>query len=273
MVGRPLFVRNHEADDLDSPGAARNGGVRRGFAARPGWMPRFATGGNRSRRVVATVAGTCVCGVAAGLSLAFLVPHGQTDHPAAASGVQPAVTGLPGKPVSQAVAPVPSHSPARPGQPTAKPAGRVTGVTADGIARSALTPAASAKGAVAAWYKGSGGRYLVLVTRQSAAAMQAGGVKLYAAARDSCASLASSIRSAQAGPPIPDSAMQAAYGKALGTLSAAAGGCLRAVSVRPDGEDNQISVNRSGLSRAIAGLSAGSAQLYRATAQIRAAHS
>ena len=67
--------------------------------------------------------------------------------------------------------------------------------------------------------------------------MQSAGLKLYAPMRLACVQLASDISTAQAGPPIPDAAMQRLYTRALTGLSRAAADCRAAITMEGDGED------------------------------------
>jgi hypothetical protein len=88
--------------------------------------------------------------------------------------------------------------------------------------------------------------------------------------RLACVSLASSVETAQAAPPIPDDAMQRLYAKALAGLSSAAADCRSAISVHPEGaEGMRIDVNKVLLNRSLAGFAAESKKLYMATAEIR----
>jgi hypothetical protein len=100
-------------------------------------------------------------------------------------------------------------------------------------------------------------------------ALQAAGAKLYPSMKQACVSLASDIQTAQAGPPIPDAAMQRMYDRALVTLSQAAAYCQRAISVSDDGEDSTVHVLEGPLEQSRTELAAGSNTLYQATAEVR----
>ena len=99
-------------------------------------------------------------------------------------------------------------------------------------------------------------------------AMQSAGLKMYAAMRLACAQLASDIRTALAGPPIPDDAMQRLYARALAGLSSATADCRTAISVHVDGEDTAVHVNGPLLNRSRVEFAAASMKLYRATGEI-----
>jgi hypothetical protein len=99
-------------------------------------------------------------------------------------------------------------------------------------------------------------------------AMQSAGLKLYAAMRRACAQLASDVSAAQAGPPIPDNAMQRLYTMALAGLSRAAADCHTAISIHEDGEHTAAHVNGPLLNRSRVEFAAASTKLYRATGEI-----
>jgi hypothetical protein len=103
-------------------------------------------------------------------------------------------------------------------------------------------------------------------------AMQSAGLKLYAAMRLACVQLASDISTAQAGPPIPDAAMQRLYARALAGLSRAAPDCRAAITMGGDGEDLSAEVHGSLLTRSRAEFAVASAKLYRATGEIDSLH-
>ena len=103
--------------------------------------------------------------------------------------------------------------------------------------------------------------------------MQAAGARFYATMRTACGSLASGVETAQAGPPIPDAAMQRLYAKALAGLSNATADCRNAISAHPEGnEGTTIHVNNALLNRTRLEFAATSKKLYRATAQIQSVH-
>ena len=102
--------------------------------------------------------------------------------------------------------------------------------------------------------------------------MQAAGVRLYATMTVACASLASDIGTAQAGPPIPYGAMQRLYGKALTVLSKAAADCRNAISEHPADESIAIHVNKVLMDQSRLEFAAASKKLYQATAQLQSVH-
>jgi hypothetical protein len=103
-------------------------------------------------------------------------------------------------------------------------------------------------------------------------AMQAAGVKLYSTMKLACASLASDVGTAQAGPPIPYAAMQRLYTNALAGLSSAAADCRNAISEHPSDETTAVHVDEALLNQSRLEFAAMSKKLYRATAQIQSAH-
>jgi hypothetical protein len=139
-----------------------------------------------------------------------------------------------------------------------------------GIAKSALRFPRRLKWQISRWEAGPGGKALAAVTAQMGYAMQDAGTKLYLPMKVACISLASDIRTAQAGPPIPDAAMQRLYGTVLAGLSRTASNCQRAISSRPDGDETvRIHLNNALLTRTRLEFAAESARLYTATARIR----
>jgi hypothetical protein len=111
---------------------------------------------------------------------------------------------------------------------------------------------------------------LTTVESQMGSAMQAAGLKLYSPMRLACVNLASGIRAAQTGPPIPYDIMQRLYARTLAGLSRAAADCHTAISIGGDGEDLAAHVNGLTLNQARAEFAAMSKKLYTATAEIQA---
>jgi hypothetical protein len=208
----------------------------------------------RGKSLIALAA--CACAVVAGALVA-----------ATASGGPPArVTGAGGRSTAPS-APAAQLGTGPPGQ-----AGAGSG-TSDGIAGTALRWPAGLQTSMQRWNAGPGGAALSAVTRQLANAMQAAGVGLYPEARQGCSALRSSVRTAQAAPPIPYAAMQKPYQGVLARLSSAAVDCQNAISVRPDGDEGtETSLNKALLNHSLSELAAGSKALYTATARIRALH-
>jgi hypothetical protein len=213
-------------------------------------------GSGSSRRIVLIVSAACLCVAAAGVTVAVLSsPGSPAGHIAAGSS-----------PAAKATQP-------QAGQPAApaasSPAVAGAKVTSNGVAKSALRWPPRLNNQIQRWREGPGGSYLASVTSQMGAAMQAAGVKQYGAMRMTCTTVASEVRAAQAGPPIPDAAMQRLYAKALAGLSSAAADCRQAISEHPEGdEDLEIHLNHALLDQARLEFAAASKKLYRATAEI-----
>jgi len=74
---------------------------------------------------------------------------------------------------------------------------------------------------VAAWDAGHGGAALAALSSQFGNVLQAAGVKQYVPMKRACVQLAAEVAAAQAGPPIPDAAMQRLYAKALADFARA----------------------------------------------------
>jgi hypothetical protein len=147
---------------------------------------------------------------------------------------------------------------------------RATAVTSDGVAKTALTFPPGLRHEIKHWRAGPGGTALAAVTEQLGSVTLSAGARLYATTERACASLASSIEPARAGPPIPDAAMQQLYVKALKELSRTAADCQRAISVAPEGEENiQVHVDKALLHQVLTAFAAESQKLYKATAEIQ----
>jgi hypothetical protein len=122
-----------------------------------------------------------------------------------------------------------------------------------------------------AWNAGRGGTSLTAVTDELGAVTQEGGVRNFVAMKGGCRALATGIRAAQAAPPIPDASLQALYAKALTTLAGGASACQSAISLRPDGEEYDVTAeNQNELHQATSAFAAGAKDIYGATAEIRA---
>jgi hypothetical protein len=224
-----------------------------------GWAGLRRVAGNRSGRILLAAAAVGLCAIITGLALAAF------SSPAERAGQAGGVGASTG----------PSAATAQPAQPRASAAsGGSTvgpGLTSAGIAKTALQVPAGRQHQMLLWKKGPGGVAWSAVTTQLGEAMQAAGVRLYPALRLSCVSLGSSVRAAQAAPPIPDRAMQRLYASVLAGLSGAATQCRSAISVHPDGDEGlRISLNKALLNRSLAEFAAYSKKLYTATAAIRA---
>jgi hypothetical protein len=109
------------------------------------------------------------------------------------------------------------------------------------------------------------------VTSQFGAVTQSAGLKQYANVRTACEILTGDLKTAQAAPPIPDAAMQKLYAKALRRMAAAAAECINAISVKPYGdEDLRTKEKTTLLDHSLGGFDAAAKELYRATAYIQA---
>jgi hypothetical protein len=134
----------------------------------------------------------------------------------------------------------------------------------------ALSPPTSKQSSVTSWQSGAGGHDLTAVSNWLGDALQAGGIKQYSSMKSGCTRLASSVAAAQAGPKIPDAAMQKIYAAALTELVKGAADCRTAISVSPNGEETvQAHVDATTLHQATTELSAGATGIFRSTAEIQ----
>ena len=134
----------------------------------------------------------------------------------------------------------------------------------------ALSLPTSMKSRAASWQSGSGGRDLTAVSSRLGQALQASGIRQYTSMKSACTQLASSVVTAEAGPPIPDVAMQNLYAKALAELAKGAADCRTAISVAPTGDETtQTHLDTTMLHQAISEFSVGATNIFRATAQIQ----
>jgi hypothetical protein len=229
------------------------------------WPEPPATDGDGSeqrtvevRRIVLIALAIGLCMVVAGVSIAVFSSPGSGHAGRAAGAVtSPVVTA----PATQPTAPVASS------RATPSP-----GVASDGHGKSVLRWPPGRTRQILRWDAGPGGKTLAAVGEQMGTAMQSAGLKLYAPMRLACIQLASDISTAQAGPPIPDAAMQQLYARALTGLSHAAADCRAAITMEGDGEDLSAEVHGSLLTRSRAEFAAASAKLYRATGEVDSLH-
>jgi hypothetical protein len=136
----------------------------------------------------------------------------------------------------------------------------------------ALSLPADMKGSLTSWQAGPGGKDLTAVSAQMGTALQAAGIKQYTTMRYACTQLASSVAAAEAGPAIPDAAMQQLYAKALAELAKGAEDCRTAISVKPSGDETvQTLVDTTMLHQATSELSAAATDIFRSTAEIEIA--
>jgi hypothetical protein len=201
----------------------------------------------RSRRFRLIVLLACVCVIAAGVSTAVLSSGGRQGGHIADAGNGQAATQTPQPSAAAASSPAATR-------PT------VTGGTA---ANSALRRSPRLEHRLLRWRVGRGGAALSAVEKELGTAMQSAGVRLYATMRLSCVSLALDIRTAQAGPPIPDAAQQRLYARALAGLSGAAADCRNAISMHSSGDESVgTHVHQALLSQSRAEFAAMSTKLY-----------
>jgi hypothetical protein len=119
------------------------------------------------------------------------------------------------------------------------------------------------------WQAGPGGKDLAAVSRWFGDALQAGGIRQYSMMRYACAQLAGSAATAEAGPKIPDPAMQALYARALAELAKGAADCRMAIILKPSGDETlDMRVNTTVLKLSVSELATGARDIFRATAEI-----
>jgi hypothetical protein len=238
----------------------RSAGVHRSDGVlRPG-----STAEQRSHRarwllIAGAIAGVCM--LTAGIAIAVFSPFGGPAQPSgdgAGSALQSAI------PAPSGHATTGGHALTGQSVPTMPP-----GVASDGVAKTALRFPKRLTKQVSRWEAGPGGKALGQVTAQMGYALQTAGAGLYPSMKQACANLASDIQAAQAGPPIPDAAMQRLYGQALARLSLGAANCRSAISVSIDDESTDIHVNKALLQQSRTEMGAGSRALYKATAEVR----
>lgn len=124
----------------------------------------------------------------------------------------------------------------------------------------------------ATWADGSGGTRLAAVSSQLGTVMQAAGMRQYVEMKAACVRLASTVKAAQAGPPIPEASMQAVYAGALTDLATGAANCQAAISQQTDGDEYIIThENSTMLKQSASAFAAAAKDLFRATAEIEIA--
>jgi hypothetical protein len=125
--------------------------------------------------------------------------------------------------------------------------------------------------ALTRWDSARGGAAMASLTSAVASATQQAGLAQYAGMRQACGQVAAAVTAAKGSAPIPDARQQRRYAGALRSFARAAADCESAISVRPDGdEDLQTRQNQPLLHRSLAEFASGGADLYGATAKIRA---
>jgi hypothetical protein len=208
---------------------------------------------------------TCACLAVAGVLVAVLSsPGGKAGHTTAAKS-GPVATRTPmARPLSSGK-PGPAPTPSLPS---------TSAVTRAAISSRALRWPPGHKHLIEHWKAGPGGTALAAVTQQLGNVTQAAGARLYDSMKLSCTNLASAVTRAQAGPPVPDAQMQRLYAKVLLKLYQAANDCQRAISAQSKGDESvEIHLDRPLLDRSAAEFATDGAQLYKATAEIRALRS
>jgi hypothetical protein len=121
-----------------------------------------------------------------------------------------------------------------------------------------------------AWQSGPGGKDLAAVTRWFGDALQARGIRQYPAMSYACAQLTGSAATAEAGPKIPDAAMQMLYARALTELAKGAADCRMAIMLKPSGDETvDTRVNAALLNLSVSELATGARDIFRATAEIK----
>jgi hypothetical protein len=227
----------------------------RGWLAKPSWLlvpawlerrPRWS-----SRRGRATIVASALafCGLVAGLTYVAV-----SGGPGSGAPLRPLAGGSPNPDVTQ---PVPRFNVPAQVDPVALPS---TG---------AIPLPTYEQPQVKTWQSGSGGAALKQVSNQAGNATQAEGLKLYVEMKAACTQLAVSVTTAQDAPPIPDTAMQALYQKALQELGTGAGECKTAIFEQPEGDEYVATTENTGVLRAAAAaLRSGGRDLFLATSQI-----
>jgi hypothetical protein len=155
--------------------------------------------------------------------------------------------------------------------PTATPGSPGNGGQAGNGAQAGTEPMTTKNRAgAAAWNAGHGGAALAAVSGQLGTTLMTHAARQFLLMRQACATLAADVRSAQQSPPIPDTAMETAYKRALAGLGKAAAECRAAISSHQEGvEDVEVHENTALLDEATSGLSTGAKDLYLATETIK----
>jgi phosphatidate phosphatase APP1 len=146
-------------------------------------------------------------------------------------------------------------------------------VAGGGLAKTALRWPQGHKSQMVQWNNGPGGAALAAVTGQLGNVMQDITVQLYPKAMLTCVRLQSSVENARGAAPIPDAAMQRQYASTLADIGDAVTDCRYALNAQLlDKEDEQVTVDKHLLNRAMTKFGAASDLLYTATADIRLLH-
>lgn len=214
-------------------------------------VPRAAR--DRSRRFRLIALAVCLSIAVSGVAVALFSSAGGPARQTATSAPPPAASGLPSD----------------------------SGAVGSGSRGSGLTSPTTPKAVrrqlrrerqIRRWNAGPGGVALSAVETHMGTVMQAAGMKLYGTMRLACISLASDVRRAQTGPPIPDKAQQRLYAIALSGLSRAAADCRATISVHAgSGETTATHVKMSLLNRTRAEFATMAEKLYKATGALQSA--
>lgn len=209
--------------------------------------PPSATRNSQSRlRAVLTQAASAILPIMVASSIVGCTSQSGTGSPASsAASTQTTTSGVSAAQSSAVTSPSPVRSPTGP-----------------------ISVPQSLATSVKAWDAGRGGAALTVVSGQVGVALQAVGVRQYAAARGACIKLASGIGTARTAPPIPVATMQQLYQKALTELEQGAARCQTAISQGSSYFKTQHDL--AVLHQSASVLSAGASDLYQATGEIKA---
>ena len=208
-----------------------------------------------------------------GLSAALLTYGFGSTHGAASSGSAAVPGGTAGAVASTSGGAAPKepqrvHKP-RCGSEPSKSKGEVISAAKLAEKGGAVRPPTNMTSELINWQSGSGGKHLTAVSSGLGDALQAAGVRQYAPMKHACAQLAGNVATAEAGPQIPDAAMQMLYAKALAELAKGAADCQMAISSTSSGAESVTAhVDPTLLHQSVSELSAGATDVFRSTAQI-----
>ena len=195
-----------------------------------------------------------------GLSAALLTYGFGSTHGAASSGSAAVPGGTAGAVASTSGGAAPKNP--------SKSKGEVISAAKLAEKGGAVRPPTNMTSELINWQSGSGGKHLTAVSSGLGDALQAAGVRQYAPMKHACAQLAGNVATAEAGPQIPDAAMQMLYAKALAELAKGAADCQMAISSTSSAESVTAHVDPTLLHQSVSELSAGATDVFRSTAQI-----
>jgi hypothetical protein len=160
-----------------------------------------------------------------------------------------------------------------PVQPASASSGSPAQAAAVGAPKQPVGPVAMKPGNpshVAAWNAGPGGTALAAVSANVGTILMARGAGRFLQMRQACVSLAAEVKEASTQSPIPDTAMENLYTKALASLASGAANCEAGISSKPDGDEyNVVKTDSALLTSAMSALDVGTGDLYRATADVK----